>query len=182
MSQIVEIEIDNPRNGCLQFQPLGRSLRGKYHPMRDAEPNAKLLITDYPDGVPGQRLGLDQEAGTAYIADGLHDDTPSAGQVRDKLKAKGFSLPPAREDLSLSPGDVPTWQYWMRRAVEAGLAKVVKGKLPDTIKGKVRKSFITQERGPDPRDRQIERLTAILFSKLSATERAAVEKILSETE
>jgi hypothetical protein len=84
--------------------------------------------------------------------------------------------------LPINKGDVPTWLYWLKRAVGAGIARVVQGKLPDKIEGKVKKTFVSNERTKDPKDKLIDRLTAILFSKLPASERRAVEEMLSEGE
>jgi hypothetical protein len=46
----------------------------------------------------------------------------------------------------------------MKSAVEAGLAKVVKGVLPEVIEGKVKKNFITSE----PETSDSDKLTAAL--------------------
>jgi hypothetical protein len=177
MANVIEIEVDNAQNGQLHFLPIGRSLRGRFDPARDTEPQARLLLIDYPRGVPGQRLALDADAGTAWLTDGLHDAEHK--EAREKLKRKGYALPPEREELTLQKGDVPTWLYWIKRAVESGLARLVRGKLPDKIEGPVKKSFVVPERKPDQKDATIAKLTALLLAKLSPAERRQVEEIMA---
>jgi hypothetical protein len=177
MANVLEIEIDNARNGGLHFLPLGRDLRGRYDPARDPEVNARLLLADYPHGVPGQRLGFDPDTGAAYVADALHDAEHKA--LREKLARKGFALPPEKEELAVQPDDRPSWVYWMRRAVEAGHARLTRGKFPDRIEGKVKKSFVLGERPKDPRDEMMNKLVALLYAALPADKRRAVDELLA---
>ena len=62
---IVEIEIDGPRNESCVFRPLQRRIRGRFDLRRVAEPKAMLLHPQHPDPIPGQRLRLNIAAGTA---------------------------------------------------------------------------------------------------------------------
>jgi len=55
--------------------------------------------------------------------------------------------------------DLPTWLFWMKRAVESGIARVTKGELPKAIDGsKAKKNFITHEPEPSPVDKLTEAL------------------------
>ena len=56
MSTVI-VEIDGPRNECLYFRPLQKRVRGKFDLMRDSEPLAKVLASETPGPVPGQRTG-----------------------------------------------------------------------------------------------------------------------------
>jgi hypothetical protein len=176
MATVIEIDVDNPRNGCLHFLPLGRTIRGRIDFNRDSEPQARVAGVDYPDGVPGQRLGIDLDSLEGYIVEPLHEKAHE--KTLATIRRKGFQPPAARETFKLSPADKPTWLYWLKRSVEAGHAKLAKGKFPDRIDGDPQKTFISKPRGPDPKDAVIARLTAILMAKLSPAERREVEAII----
>lgn len=134
--------------------------------------------------IPGQRIGLDVATGEGYLFDPLHEARHSA--LRQKIEDAGFCLPPERESF---PGiDATTWAFWMRRAVEAGLAKITQGSLPENLPGKPRMRFVGQEE-KDERDtrlerleRQNERLMALLLATLPADKRRTVERELAQGE
>lgn len=147
-SSIVEIEIDNATsdnatNINLFFRPIARKLRGRWSIQRVADKNAMALISQWPDPIPGQRLALDLQRGTVAIIEPLHDADQVAN--RRRIAATGRELAPAREELGAADTDVVTIAYWMRLAVESGVARVVAGELPDiaTLGGKPTKSFFS---------------------------------------
>src|SRR5437867_3690573 len=96
---VIEVEIDTPNNGVLYFQPLDRKIRGRFDFARDSEPLAKVHMAEFPKGVPGQRLGIDLEAGVAYVAEPLHGAEYQA--IRERIKKRGFGLPPERETVEV---------------------------------------------------------------------------------
>lgn len=156
----VEIEIDGQHNECLQFRPLQRSIRGRFDMNRVGEPNAKTKgATEWPVPIPSQRLGVNPD-GTGYVLEPLHDAECEA--LLERIKSKGMSVEPAVQEFEGI--DVPTWLFWLKRAVESGLAKVVKGKLPDTIDGTPRKDFINAPPQPSNTDK----LTAALEAQTAA--------------
>jgi len=147
----IEIEIDGKRNEAFHFRPLGRNVRGRFDLTRETEPLAMMKRNEYPLPIPSQRLGLDLESGEGYVAEPLHDIEHTA--VRDVIERRGFKLPVDRE--AFAAVHVPTWLFWIRRAVESGLARVVKGELPATIEGEPQKSFITKQPEPKTDDRLV---------------------------
>ena len=136
----VEIEIDGLRNENLRFRPLQREVRGRFDWTRIGEPEAHRAAVQWGGlPIPGQRIGYDDTTGIGFIVDPLHD--PAHAALAEKIKARGMKLPPAREEFTAA--DKPTWLYWLRQAVRCGLARIVKGELPDDIdETKVRRDFL----------------------------------------
>jgi hypothetical protein len=174
-----EIDTQNPPNGQLTFLPLGgRVIRGRFDFNRDSQPLAKLHVAEFPKGIPGQRLGIDFDSGEAWVAEPLH--LPEYKAERDRILKRGLGLPKERDTIPVQPADYATWVYWLNRAVEAGIARIVKGKLPEKVEGKIRKSFVTPEPKRDRRDVTNEKLTAILFAMLTPEQRKRAEAALAE--
>ena len=162
----IEVEIDAARNESLRFRPLQRTVRGRFDLNRVAEPQARLQSAAWPVPIPGQRLGIDA-AGSGYLLEPLHDTANAS--IREKIEKAGMRLEP---ELTEFPDiDSPTWLYWIKRAVESGIARVISGNLPKTFEGKPKKSFLIAE-SPKTTDRlaeAIEKQTAALeklFAKL----------------
>lgn len=141
-SNVLEIEVDGPRNQHLIFGPLGRRIRGRMAYNRVANrKGASDLAIEWPKGFPGQRLGIDLATGQSYIAEPLHD--PEWAETREKIeKVKKQRIPPAREEVATEP---PTMLFWMKKAVESGIARIVKGAFPDKIEGEPVTSFWTKQ-------------------------------------
>jgi hypothetical protein len=172
--QAIEVECVPPQGGMLWFAPLQRGLRGVIDVRTMPEADAALL-RGWPDPVPGQRVGLTAE-GVGYVADPVHNHAA----LKARIEALGFKLPPAREEFPDT--HAPTWLYWLKVCVEAGLVRVVSGQLPDRVDGKPRKRFLSPEE-EDPRDAQVKRLESqnqtlvrLLVSKLTPAERRAFEE------
>ena len=134
---------------------------------RVAEPMARLKSAELPLPIPGQRLGIDPD-GTGYIHEPLHDE--QFAPIREKIAKAGMSLePPVQEFTGI---DLPTWTFWLAKAVECGIAKVVSGKLPERIDGEPKRNFLFADPKPSPVDKltaAIERQSALferLLSKL----------------
>ncbi|MBI2480292.1 MAG: hypothetical protein HYV60_17160, partial [Planctomycetia bacterium] len=138
--QTIEIEIDGHRNEALHFRPIRRNVRGRFDLTRETEPLAMMKRGEFPLPIPSQRLGLDLETCEGYVAEPMHDAEHTA--IRDVIERRGFRLPVARE--AFPAVHVPTWLHWIKRAVDSGLAKIVKGELPSVIEGEPQKSFITK--------------------------------------
>jgi hypothetical protein len=159
MIAAVEIEIDGPHNENLAFRPLQRNVRGRFDMARIGEPMAKVKAADWPTPIPSQRLGIDPD-GNGYLIEPLHDAEHAA--LREKIEKRGKRLEPKVQEFAAI--DVPSWLYWMKSAVEAGLARVTKGKLPAKIEGDIRKDFILAK--PDPNS--TDKLTAALTEQAAA--------------
>jgi len=121
--------------------------------------------------IPAQRLGIDPE-GIGYIAEPLHEDAHLA--TRERIERQGMTLEPAVQTFGAV--DLPTWLFWMRRTVEAGVARVVRGKLPETVEGEPRRHFVLNAPGPSANDK----LTAALDRQTAAFEAltAAITKLV----
>lgn len=161
----LEIEIDAPQNQSLAFRPLpGVSIRGRFDLNRLAEPMARLKTQEWPVPIPGQILGIDP-SGDGYVREPLHNAEYAA--IREKIERKGYRLAPAVEEHANV--DAESWVYWMARAVQSGVAKVVSGKLPATLPTNPRRNYIhaVQVNRTDRLADAIERQTA-MFEKLLA--------------
>ena len=175
-SELLEVEVDNEKNHDLFFGPLGRRLRGGYDVHRAAkhDKDAHALATQWPEPVPGQRLALNVETKQGHLIEPLHEDRYAA--IREKIADRKFArLEPA--ETTFANVDVATWLHHIKCAVEAGVAKVVNGKLPETIEGTPRKFFHGEQRKSET-----ETLTEAIGKQTAAFERLAdsLEKLFGE--
>jgi hypothetical protein len=171
-ANVLEVEVDTPTNANLIFLPIGgKKVRGRFDWRRVKEPLAAMAAARWPDGgvIPGQRIGVDLDSGTGFIVDPLHEAEHAL--TKEKIVAQGLALPPARQDFA--GVHVPTWLHWIKRAVEAGLAKIVTGTLPAIIDGTPKTTFF-HNATPDPRDATIDKLIDLLTGLLPADKRKAV--------
>ena len=169
------VEIDGPRNNSWSFPAMSRVIRGKFDLLRVAEPNAVKLRQQYPDPIPGQQLCVDLSSGECAVLEPLQDDAHET--LRKKLE-KSYSIAPAREVVS--GADVSTWLFWIKKAVKAGIAKVISGSIPDKLPGepKVRNLFGTERRNPQ---QDLQRaLLGVLFAGLSESQKAEVKALMGE--
>jgi hypothetical protein len=157
----IEIEIDGPHNEALHFRPLQRSVRGRFDLNRMAEPMARMKSAEWPLPIPSQRIGIDPD-GTGYIVEPLHE--PGFAPIRERIEKAGQRLEPALQTFDAV--HLPTWLFWICRAVQCGIARVVSGKLPDKIEGTPTLNFITGDPPPTPADK----LTAALERQAAAFE------------
>lgn len=137
---VFEIEVDDKLNASLFFLPLQRKVRGKFDFMRVKEANARRLVDNYPEGVPGQRLRLNTSTGEASLIEPLRDDQEWQFTGRN-IEREGAELPKSERFEAV---DVATWAYWMIRAVESGNARIVAGTKPK-ITGTPKKNFFSNE-------------------------------------
>jgi len=174
-SEVLEVEIDGPANESLRFRPLAREVRGRHEWSRCPSPDAhRLGLRDYAGAaIPGQLLGIDLEAGKGYLKDPLHE--PEHAALAERIVKKGMRLPPAREEFAAHG---PTWIFWIAQAVRAGLARIVKGKLPEALdETDVRKDFLFAPPKPSERDRLADAINRMAESQAAQTE--ALTKLLS---
>ena len=146
----LEIEIDGPKNQSLMFRPLNRTLRGRFDFNRVREPLARTRTAEWPEPIPGMRLGINADTGEAYVIDQIHESE----EIKRKLAEAGYALPQEREEFQ---ADVTTFVFWMKRAVESGVAKLVRGVFPEKLEGKPRRNFIIPEQ-PSSTDKLAEAL------------------------
>ncbi len=139
-TNVLEIEVDGELNECLFFLPIQRRIRGRFDLNRVAEPLARLKSREWPAPIPGQRLGVNLETGEAYIAEPLRESGHQATLERVERVGK---VGPAVEPIANV--HLPTWLFWLKRAVESGIARITKGELPKKIDGEPVTEFITRK-------------------------------------
>ena len=134
------VEFDN-ENRNPYFAPLMRSLRGRFDAQlaTKRDKDAGQLLSEWPDGIPGQQMSVDMDTGEAVLVEPLHD--PRYAAITERVKQRGCRLFPAREPVAL---DKPTVLHWLKEAVAAGQAKIIRGALPDKIEGTPKLHFIVQ--------------------------------------
>jgi len=173
----VEIEIDNPTNSNLRWEPTGDTLRGGFQPTRTRLSTAGELAMALPAGLPGQRVRIDPDRNTASILEPLAG--PDFEGTRDTLAKLVTQDETADEGrLAFAPAErkheaihAPTWIGWAVRAVRSGLAKLTAGKLPDKVPADCKPRAFSPPDPPDEKDQTIKALVAVLASKLTADER-----------
>jgi len=162
-ADVVAVEIDGPLNEAHYFRPLGRRVRGRFDAHRVAGDTGRL-VQAWPDPIPGQRIGVDVAAGEGFIEESLCD--PQHAALKAKAERVGAVGPPREVFAGVH---VPTWLFWLRQAVEAGIARIVQGTLPATIDGSPQREFITPK-AADPIDRlavAMERQNELLLKLLT---------------
>lgn len=133
---VIEIEVGAAGRNCnLTFMPLGKRIRGRFDVARaiKTDGEAARLLKAWPDPIPGQVIGIDVEAGMGYLREPLHD--PEFAAIRERIEKTGKKLEPERQ--TFQNRHVPTWLHWLKRAVECGAAKLVRGTLPEKIDGEL---------------------------------------------
>ena len=139
------LEVDSPKDLNLYFPVIGKRIRGRFDAQRRVtrNPDAARLLGEWPRPVPGQRLKLDTNTSTLTVEEPLHD----AGNedIVALFKKRGIEIPKTERHENVH---VPSCLHIMKRAIDANMARVVEGKLPDKIEGAMLKSFITSNQ-PD---------------------------------
>lgn len=138
MAKAVEIQVDNETNADLFFRPINDRVRGSFDQTRLPDVSPKLK--QYPNPVPGQVIGVDPD-GSLYVRDPIYDDEFSA--CREFIEKRGFELSPQLQNFDGI--DTNTALFWMKRAVDGGLAKIVEGTFPKIDPEKAKKNFVTRE-------------------------------------
>lgn len=147
---VLELEVDNDLDRHLHFPPAGCAVRGRLDFLRlcRRDPNAVMLTQPFPRGVPGQRIRIDLAAQQCSIIEALHD--ADYERERKEIEKRSIPIPQAVE---LYPGaKVSDWLWASKRAVDAGIAKVVRGSFPDDL-GKETERPVAQDPGEEKIDR-----------------------------
>ena len=164
---VVEIEIDGKLNESHYFLPLQRRIRGRFDYMRVAEPKAKTLINEWPHPIPGQHITLNLATGEGQIREPLREEGNEL--LKEKCEKRGRI-----GDHEIFPNvDIATWCHWLKRAVESGYAKLIKGKFPEQIEGKPQISFFSR-----PQVDQTERLASAIENQTAVAKKQT--ELLSE--
>lgn len=174
MAGTIVIEIDSASNNDHQWEPTGTRLRGRFLPGR-VNHTAGALPQELPEGIPGQQVHIDPDGKFARITDPLAapEGAPLRAKLTELIVGKGGQLSFGEAERRYDGIHVGQWVGWAVRAVKAGLARLISGKLPDAVPDDCpRRTFATAT--TDPRDEQIRQLTALLISKLSEPEKKAL--------
>lgn len=170
----VTIEADGPLNENLSFRPLQRAIRGRFDWQRCGDPEALRLGMAFGGvPIPGQRIVFDPDKKTATIQEPLHDAEHAA--LAEKIKSRGFKLPPAREYIEGCDPD--TWAFWINRAVECNLAKLIAGRVPEFDESKARRDFIFAPPKPGTTDKLSDALNNLAAAQAAQT--AVLEKLVT---
>lgn len=180
MGNLVEVEVRSEKNANLFFGPLGRTVRGRFElgKATPQHPAASVLTNRFSEPIPGQRLGIDLDLNEGFILEPLNEERYAA--TRDRIK-KHYRIEPPKQ--TFEGVHAPTWLYWLKRAVDAGLAEVTAGKLPEIVEGAKMDLFIKRnvsaidkqtsalERQTAAIDRQTEMLSKLLTALLEDRKR-----------
>lgn len=147
------VEIDGPRNESVHFLPAGVTVRGRLDWNRCGEPLTARLARHWGE-IPGQQIELTDKGGC--IVEPLHNQPHAA--LAEKIKAEGMTLAPARHEFPAV--DWKTWAYWLQRAIDAGVAKLISGELPVVDPKDAKRDYFQPP--PDPSQEQLKELGAAM--------------------
>ncbi len=117
--RVLEIEIDGIHNRSWAFPPTGENIRGAFRWHRNRDANAGQVQEKWGDYVPGQLVGIDLDALEGYVAEPLYAQQHE--RLRKQIEAKKCYLEPPKQTFK---AHVPTWLFWILRALDAGIAQV----------------------------------------------------------
>jgi hypothetical protein len=138
-SRVIEVEVSGLFGRGLHFRPIGRTVRGRMDPNQIQTETGRHLRERWPTLIPGQVLGIDTTSGEKYLREPLHDQ--EHGSARRLIEKRGRELPKERETFDSE--STATWVYWLKRAVDAGQARVISGDLDSLdLEDGPRKNFI----------------------------------------
>jgi hypothetical protein len=175
---IIEGDTGDGRNPY--FPPTGTKIRGKLVANDVREPT--VAMSRFRNCVfPGQRLHFDQGSRKLWLEETLYGD----GCALERSAIAGlYKLAEPRTDFS-GEHDLSTVLFWMKRLVDAGLARLIHGQFPDKLPGKPRTEWFSQSESKD--EQKIDRLTklvetlaALQLANLPADKRQVVEALLKE--
>lgn len=168
-TSVIEIEVDVARNRNLYFVPIDRNVRGRFDWRRVADKHGPELRDQWgEEPLPGQTISLDLETGNGAIVEPL----AAIPESRKRVEIRRESLAPARQEFeNINPA---AWLYWIKAAVEAGKARLLKGTLPETVDHKPAR-FGEQK---STTDRLLETLIALTTTMLSDKDRSDVAALL----
>jgi hypothetical protein len=180
---VVEIVIDTSRNGDVLFHPAGERVRGAFQPVNVAAEDIGQLVRDFPRGIPGATIAFDPATGTGFIRDPL--TSPELTKEREAIERRAGGLlgqpakveyPPAEKRFDSAHAG--TWLGWMRRLVASGVAKLVRGKLPDSDPPDMKRGFYHTPK-VDPSTATINQLVALLAAQLPDAKKKELAALLS---
>jgi len=133
-----EIEIEGEKNESTYFPPLGEvRLRGVWRSSRVAmfDKSEAMKSMSAIERIPGYRIACDDDTFVGEVYDPLNETEDGQrvfSQVKsviERYKEEFGEITGLRDKIvkKLDADSLKDWLYWMRRKVEAGLAKPVAG-------------------------------------------------------
>ncbi|HUY89075.1 MAG TPA: hypothetical protein VMV10_10100 [Pirellulales bacterium] len=167
-TELLEAAVETPKDGNLYFPPAKRTLRGRkdFNRMAQHEKNFMELAFHFPQGIPGTVIRIDLDEKQVWLREPLHEAAWEA--ARDEIVSRGIALPPALE--AVAGAYLPDWLHEIKRSLEAGYLRVVRGALPRQLGEETQRPEAI-----DPAERRIERLCD-LVEKLLETMAIAAAK------
>ena len=156
----VTVEIAGPNCESVYWQPLRRKIRGRFDFHKPRGANARAMLDEFPQPIPGQMIEVDLSTGETAIVEPLRltEHKVTAERLKKKLNCE---FAPVREEVGKL--DLPTAIFWLNRIVNDGLAVVIKGDLPSDPGGKPQMSFLNP-----PRESPTDKLTAAIEAQTKA--------------
>lgn len=162
----IEIQVD-ALDKHLYFPPLSRQIRGTvdFRRIADRDPGALLMSRDWGT-VPGEVLGIDRD-GKVYVREPLH--AAEHKKLKERIGRAGMALQDERTEFENA--DLARVLWTIKRAVDAGIATILRGRLPDVMPDDPDKRVAVDER-----DVQINTLVGSV-TKLADTVEKLVAKV-----
>ena len=166
---VIEVEVDVDRNRNLYFVPLDRAIRGRFDWRRVADKNGPELRDRWgEEPLPGQTISLDLAKGEGAILEPLC----SRAEIKKRVETRGESLSAERQSFTdINPKE---WLYWLKAAVKAGKAKLLRGEIPENVDYKPKRFGEVKT----TTDRLTEALIAVLHAGLSDKQRKEVSDLV----
>src|SRR5882757_5453439 len=111
-NNLLEVEFDTANNANVFFQPLQRTLRGRFDVRRMKD--AGRLFSEWPQPIPGQRLSVNFDSGECEIIEPLWEAPYTA--TRERIEQRGMKLAPGKESVQAHPA---TLHFWLRELIDA---------------------------------------------------------------
>lgn len=143
----VTIELGDKKNSNFDWRPTKAKYRGKWMRVNLVNGAVHQDFAQMPD-IPGIHISINPAKKTAKVTDPLNEERNRnltlkiKGVVKNCFKVDQGPMQDVLVD-NMSPTDIKTWLYWMRRYIDCGYATEVFGKIPsmetiESLEGRIR--------------------------------------------
>lgn len=131
----IEVEFADKRNRSKMWPPTRNTYRGAWNKANLIADERSERIEQIPD-IPGVRLYISPERKQAIIFDPLSqkENADQCRGIADAIKTQFGSTQGPMETVKypkLTPSDVKTWLYWLRRMLDNNDIRVITGSVPE---------------------------------------------------
>jgi hypothetical protein len=156
---ILELEVDNDFDRHYYFPPIGAAVRGRcdFGRMAPRDPNAIMLTTDFPKGVPGQRIVVNLATKECQIVEPLHFS--EWADCKKQIEKRNLPIPEPVENFT--PPNLSDWLWAIHRGLRDKYIKVIQGELPKDLGQET-----ARRENLDPGEQRIERLCDLIENLL----------------